>query len=144
MPIREIRETDLEQECIRCGAVLAVAFTELQVGAARSSQIDSKIIPMPACPTCGACEYLIRSPDNEEYPTPGSYGHLHRILVDLLHARLVKAGRVVSGLDAKIVPLREPSQEVIDRWFGKGLKLSRPAKTDGQSQATPAVDAQKE
>ena len=134
MAIREIRETNFEQECAKCGGVRAIANADVEVGLARDNQVDSKIIPLPACPTCGATEFLLRSPDGEENPSQGSYGHLHGVLVDALHAKLVKANRVVNGIDSKTVPLREPTAEVIGRWFPTGLKLPRPSKTDGGAQ----------
>jgi hypothetical protein len=134
MAIREIRETNFEQECAKCGAVRNLNLSAVEVGIARENQVDSRVIPLPACPTCGATEFLLRSPTGEEYPTPGCYGHLHRLLVDSLHAKLVKANRVVNGIDAKTVPLSEPTTEAIGRYFPSGLKLPRPSKTDGDAQ----------
>lgn len=134
MAIREIRTSDFDQECAKCGAVRAVTFSSVEVGVARDNQVDSRIVPLPPCQTCGATEFLLRSPTGEEHPTPGSYGHLHRVLVDELHARLVKANRVANGIDAKTVPLKEPSAETIGRYFSAGLKLPRSPKTDGGAQ----------
>jgi hypothetical protein len=134
MPIRELRDADLDQECIECGEVRVVAFDEIEVGVAQSDMVDPAIVPLPECPKCGAREFLVRSAEGEEHPSPGSYSHLHRLLVDALHARLVKAERVVSGLDPKGVLLREPSDEVIGEWFKGGLVLPRSAKTDGGDQ----------
>jgi len=134
MPIRELRDANLDQECIECGEVRAVAFDEIETGVGQGDQFDSGIVPLPECPKCGAREFLIRSAEGEEHPSPGSYGHLHRLLVDALHARLVKAERVVVGLDPKGVLLREPTEEVIGKWFKGGLVLPRPAKTDGGDQ----------
>ena len=134
MPIRELRANDLDQECAKCGAVRTLALSALEAGVSRDNQANSKIVPLPACAACGATEFLIRSPDGEEHPAPGSYGHMHRLLVDELHAKLVKANRVANGIDAKTVPLKEPTAEVIGRWFPGGLKLPPPPKTDGGAQ----------
>lgn len=128
MAVREIRSADFDQECARCGAVRAVSLSSVEVGVARDNQIDTRVVPLPPCPTCGATEFLIRSPADEEYPAPGSYGHLHRILVDELHARLVKANQVAKGLDSKTVEVKQPAAEMLGRYFPDGLKLSPPSK----------------
>jgi len=134
MAIREIRASDFDQECAKCGNVRAVTFSSVEVGVARDNQVDSRIVPLPSCPTCGATEFLLRSPTGEEHPAPGSYGHLHRLLVDELHAKLVKANRVANGLDSKTVAVKEPSAETIGRYFPGGLKLPPPPKSDGGAQ----------
>lgn len=134
MPIREIRTDDLDQECAKCGAVRALALSSLAVGIVRDTQVNSKVIPLPACATCGATEFLVRSPTGEDHPSQGSYGHKHKLLVDTLHAKLVKGGRLAQGLTPETAPIKEPPAAVMDRWFKDGLKLPPPPKTDGGAQ----------
>lgn len=134
MPIREIRDTNIDQECAKCGALHTLAFSALEVGVVRDTQANSKLIPLPACATCGATEFLMRSPDAAVHPAPGSYGHMHSVLVDELHAKLVKANRIANGIDSKTVTLKEPSAETIGRYFPGGLKLAALPKTDGGAQ----------
>ena len=131
MAIREIRVSDFDQECAKCGAVRALTFSSVEVGVARDNQVDGRIIPLPSCASCGATEFLLRSPVGEEHPSQGSYGHKHRLLVDMLHARLVQRGRLAEGLKPAEVPTKEPPAAVIDRWFKDGLRLDPPPKTDG-------------
>jgi hypothetical protein len=59
---------------------------------------------------------------------------MHRLLVDELHAKLVKGNRVANGIDSKTVQVRQPTAEVIGRYFPGGLKLPSPPKTDGGTQ----------
>ena len=134
MPIRELRNADLDQECAKCGVVVTIPVNAIVAGVSRDGQTNANVIAMPVCATCGAAEFLLRSPVGEEHPSQGSFGHKHKLLVDTLHARLVKANRVANGIDAKTVPLKEPSPETIGRYFSAGLKLPRPSKTDGGAQ----------
>jgi hypothetical protein len=132
MAITEVREDSIDQVCAQCSGVRTIAFSEVEVGMVRDSHADSTIVPLPACLNCGAQEYLLCSRDDQEHPSPGSHGHLHRLLVDTLYGRLVKAGRVVEGLDAKDIPEREPSAEVLAQWFKDGLKLPKTPKAEGK------------
>jgi hypothetical protein len=134
MPIRELRDTDIDQECAKCGTVRTLPLSAVEVGIVRDNQANSKIVPLPPCAGCGATEFLVRSPDGEEYPAPGNYGHLHRLLVDELHTRLVKTNRVANGIDARTVATKEPTAETMGRYFPGGLKLPPPPKTDGGTQ----------
>jgi hypothetical protein len=68
----------------------------------------------------------VRSPADEiEHPARGSTGHLHRLLVDELHAELVKKGRVVGRLRIKTdkVFTRPLAAEARATLFKDGLKL---------------------
>ncbi len=132
MAITEVREDSIDQVCAQCSGVRTIAFSEVEVGVVRDSQADSSIVPLPACLNCEAQEYLLCSRDDEDHPSPGSYGHLHRLLVDTLHGRLVKKGRVAKGLDDKSIPEREPSAEVLAQWFKDGLKLPKTSKAEGK------------
>ena len=134
MPIREIRVDDLEQECSKCGRVVAVPLTAIAAGISREGQVNPNVVAMPICAACGAAEFLLRSLSDEEHPSQGSYGHKHRLLVDKLHAKLVQRGRVAQGLKPEDVPTKEPPSAVMDRWFKDGLRLEPPPKTDGDGQ----------
>jgi len=131
MPIRELRTNDLDQECAKCGTVVAVPVNAIVAGVSRDGQTNPNVIALPVCAACGATEFLLRSPVGEEHPSQGSYGHKHRLLVDMLHARLVQRGRLAEGLKPAEVPTKEPPAAVIDRWFKNGLRLEPPPKTDG-------------
>lgn len=129
MPIREIHDRDLEQECIACGRSNMYGFDAITAGIAHEERVDPNIIRLPVCGHCGAQEFLIRSPSKDEHPAPGSYGHLHRLLVDELHARLVNAGRLEGAIDAENIPRHEPNPEILRRYFPERLRLVRgPAK----------------
>jgi hypothetical protein len=134
MPIRELRDSDLDQQCANCGAVAAIGVDDLAVGVAHDTQLNPALVGLPPCAACGSTEFLIRSPDGEEHPAPGSFGHKHKLLVDKLHARLVQRGQVALGLDAAKVTTKEPPEAVMDRWFKDGLKLPLPPKNDGDAQ----------
>jgi len=129
MSIHEMNATDVLQHCAKCSAVNRIALDSIEVGIARDEQTDARLVALPACPGCRSTEVLIRSPDNEQaYPAPGSFGHLHRMLVDQIHAELVKRKRVMPSLkdkqgrvDATIA--RPVSSEDVQRWFSKGLKI---------------------
>ena len=123
MPIRELQENQAVQECAACGTTAEVSFSSIFVGAFHDGNGDSGIIPMPICAACGAIEYLVQSRGDESQPEAGTQSHLHRLLVDLLHARLVGAGRVVDGMEAGRVETREPAIDVLETWFGDGLKV---------------------
>ena len=131
MPIREIRDSDLDQQCASCGAITAIPLDNIAVGVQHDTQVNASLVALPACSACGSTEFLVRSPDNEEHPAPGSYGHKHKLLVDDLHARLVERGRVAAGLDAVQVATKKPAPEVMDRWFASGLMLPTPPFIDG-------------
>jgi len=133
MPIREIRTDDLDQECAKCGAINTVADGDIAAGVVRESNTNTNLVALPVCPVCGSAEFLLRSPDQEdEYPSQGSYGHKHKLLVDKLHAKLVGKGRVANGLNAGDVPTKEPPAAVMDKWFSDGLKLPPPPFQDGE------------
>jgi hypothetical protein len=127
MPITKITEETLEQVCANCDKNISLSMSNVSVGvSADEDYIDDSVIRLPRCPDCGSVEFLFRSPENEpEFSSPGSHAHLHRLLVDLLHAKLVKQGNVQEGLDPKKVKTRPPDKETISRWFKEGLVLER-------------------
>ncbi len=129
MSIHELNTSDVLQRCGKCAAENRIVLDSLEVGVARDDQTDAGVVPLPACPTCRSTEFLLRSPDNEPaHPAPGSFGHLHRMLVDEVHAELVKRKKVIPLLkdkqgvvDPKLA--RPVAAEDVARWFPKGLKI---------------------
>ncbi|MDJ0766543.1 MAG: hypothetical protein QNJ97_26450 [Myxococcota bacterium] len=127
MPISEIEENRVIQTCANCDNTSDVSFEDIEVGTVRDDKSDDAVIPLPICTSCGAREFLVRSAKDEpEHPAPGCYGHKHRLLTDLLHARLVKNGRLAEGMDPKKVHSRKPDKKTLSRWFKNGLRLERP------------------
>lgn len=131
MAIHEVTTNDVLQRCESCNDEHRVLIDDLEVGVARDQQVDGRMVPMPPCPVCAAVEFLVRAPDNEpEHPSQGSFGHLHRMMVDELHAELVTRGKVNAALrdgEGNVPPsLAKPlSTEKRDRWFSKGLRARR-------------------
>jgi hypothetical protein len=129
MSIHELNATEVFQRCGKCAAENRIALDSLEVGVARDDQTDASVVPLPACPTCRSTEFLLRSPDDEPaHPAPGSFGHLHRMLVDEVHAELVKRKKVIPPLkdqqgrvDAKLA--KPVAAEDVARWFPQGLKI---------------------
>jgi hypothetical protein len=146
MAILEVTATEVVQRCAKCDTENRIALAGLEVGVARDAQTDSRTIPLPVCPTCRSQEFLIREPDDEpEHPAQGSFGHLHRMLVDHLHAELVKDDRVLPVLrdergraDQRIA--RPISQAKRDRWFQRGMRIDPPAR-EQPAQPVPVVSA---
>jgi len=141
MAIHEVTTTDVLQRCEACDDEHRVLIDDLEVGVARDQQVDGRLVPMPPCPACGAVEFLVRAPDDEpEHPSQGSFGHLHRMLVDDLHAELVTRGKVNAALrdaegDVPPTLARPLSAEKRQRWFADGLRARRKIE-----QAERAVD----
>ena len=129
MSIHEMTSTEVVQRCGRCAAENRIALDTLEVGVARDEQTDASVVPLPACPTCRSTEFLLRSPNDEPaHPAPGSFGHLHRLLVDEMHAELVKRKKVIPLLkdnQGRVDPkLAKPvAAEELARWFPQGLKI---------------------
>ena len=129
MSIHEMTSTEVLQRCGKCAAENRIALDTLEVGVARDEQTDGSVVPLPACPTCRSTEFLLRSPNDEPaHPAPGSFGHLHRLLVDEMHAELVKRKKVIPLLkdnQGRVDPkLAKPvAAEELGRWFPQGLKI---------------------
>jgi hypothetical protein len=131
VPLVEIRETDVSQRCASCDAVHSIEISSLEVGVAFGTQRDGRVVGLPPCARCGATEFLIRSTERESSPRmAGSAGHLHRLLVDHLHAELVQRVQVAgvstcaaSSSELQALPLREDERR---RWFPHGLKIEEP------------------
>jgi hypothetical protein len=66
MPIVELRENDLEQQCAVCGATRSVPLAELGVGVEIApGTSDPSVIALPACVRCSAREFLVRTAAQE-------------------------------------------------------------------------------
>ena len=134
MSIHEVTDTDVLQRCAGCGDEHRVLIDDLEVGVARDDQVDPLLVPMPPCAACGSSEFLARAPDNEpEYPSPGAFGHLHRMLVDHLHAELIRRDKVVAPLldqegHAPAALAKPLTTETRERWFSRGMRIDAPAR----------------
>lgn len=132
MAIYELNDTEVRQRCSKCGVESRIALDALEVGASRGVQIDGRLVPLPACPGCRSTEWLVRSADDETpHPAPGSSGHLHRLLVDQVHAELVKRLRVVPELKQDggrpLEGLARPVAAAdVKRWFPAGFRIQLP------------------
>jgi len=132
MAIHEVTAEDVLQRCARCGSGNRLALDSLEVGLARREDADDSLVQLPPCPTCRSSEFLIRAAEAApEHPAPGSFGHLHQLLVGHLHAELVQRGRLHPALkrkgggDSQVV-VRPLSQEALERWFPQGLRIEVP------------------
>ncbi|WP_434345744.1 hypothetical protein ACN6A1_27850 [Myxococcus virescens] len=129
MAIHEVTADDVLQRCARCGSGNRLSLDTLEVGVARREDVDDGLVQLPPCPACRSTEFLIRAPEGEpEHPAPGSFGHLHRLLVGHLHAELVQRGRLHTVLKPKgggagRVVVRPLPQEARERWFPQGLRI---------------------
>lgn len=131
MAIHEVTTNDVLQRCEACEDEHRVLIDDLEVGVARDDQVDGALVPMPPCPACGAVEFLVRTPDDEpDHPSQGSFGHMHRMLVDHLHSELVTRNKVHAALrdrEGRVPPslARPLSTEKRERWFAAGLRARR-------------------
>lgn len=131
MAIHEVTTDDVLQRCDACQDEHRVLIDDLEVGVVRDDQVDGRLVPMPPCPACRAVEFLVRAPDEEpEHPSQGSFGHMHRMLVDHLHAELVTRDKVHTALrdgEGRVPPTlaRPLSTEKRERWFARGLRARR-------------------
>ena len=127
MTIKEINEESIEQTCDVCGHVRTSNLDDLTIGVTTEGHINPNVVPLPPCESCGATEFLIPSKeDAPDHPSPGSIGHRHAMLVDVLHERLVSRGRVIAGVEANKLKKKKRTKGEIDRWFKEGLKLAKP------------------
>ena len=130
MAIYELSSTGVVQRCGKCAAENRIALDTLTVGVARDGQTDARVVPLPPCPSCKSSEFLLRSADGEPaHPALGSFGHLHRMLVDQVHAELVKRKRVLPSLKDKqgVVQsglAKAVSAMEVKRWFHSGMKIA--------------------
>lgn len=126
MPIEELTSEAVLQRCAVCQTETKVPLPTLSIGVGSQvpEDIDPRVVRLPACPICKAQEFLIRSVDGQPTPAPGTYAHLHSLLVDQLHAELASVGRVEKRLvDLKVT---EVSAAAKKEFFPDGLKLPAP------------------
>ena len=139
MPITAIEDNTLHLACALFGAEHSTGLDALHPSQHARDELpddfpgadETDILKLPPCPACDATEALIRSPKGEpEHPTPGSYGHLHRLLVDHVHDR-VHAKPTMSGKGAS--QATRASQAALSAWFPDGLRLDSSLResTDG-------------
>ena len=123
MPIEELTNEEVLQRCSVCQTSTRskLATLSLGVGSTVADDLDGRVVRLPPCPKCKAEEFLIRS-DATPAAAPATYGDLHRLLVDQLHASLVKKGRLDARL--KTVPtLSDLDPNLVKTFFADGLKL---------------------
>ncbi len=97
MPILELHDNDVDQQCSACQRVRRLPHADLEVGLQIAPGVfDLSIVALPVCSGCGAREFLMRTAD-EALPPPRVEGFpdRHRALVHALHAALVRAERVL-------------------------------------------------
>lgn len=126
MAIYELADDEAVQRCERCGSEHRIPLSSLQVGAGQGGYVDGEVVRLPRCSTCGATEFLVRSADGEAHPSPGTFGHLHRLLVDHLHTRLVEHAQLNPELARSGRALRAGARMTeADRaqWFPRGMKI---------------------
>ena len=125
MPIIALNPDSIQQHCNACGVQQELPFAQLAAGINRDGIIDPYVMALPVCPGCGASEFLIRTANPAELARirPGSYSHLHHLLVDRLHFQLASQGRVIEGADqAELENLPRTDQE-LETWLPDGLLL---------------------
>lgn len=57
---------------------------------------------------------------------PGTYGDLHRLLVDHLHQRFVDKGRLIEGAVARDIKPLPPVKPELETWLSSGARLPHP------------------
>jgi len=128
MPIQCIQKNhSIRQRCIACGESRTIAFEQLEVGLLDEhiEATATSVIALPACSICGSVEYLVGSAEGSPgHPHPGSYGHLHRLLVDQLHSELVDGGGDADDGPRPARTVRQPTADEMARWFPHGLVLA--------------------
>lgn len=134
MPIREVLDETIEQECGHCRSVHKVPYLQMSVGLALEGLADDMSVILPLCPSCGAQEFLFAFEGDDSFP--GSYGHLHRLLVNIVYRRLIDEDVVKSSLSQKNLP-QVADSEVLHKWFPNGFRLHRPV-TEHMQSAPPS------
>ena len=130
MPIEELTSEEVLQRCSMCQTATRskLATLSLGVGSAVADDLDGRVVRLPPCPKCKAEEFLIRSADGSP-AAPESYGELHQLLVDQLHASVAKLGRFDARL--KLPVLADLPPATVKEFFPHGLKLLAPAEKAG-------------
>lgn len=125
MPITELKTDSLSQHCTACEHERQISFSELAVGVIRQDVVDPYMIALPVCAACGAREFLLRTPNPNALVgiRPGSYSHLHRLLVDRLHHLLIQAGRIAEGADRRVLKGLPRTDTELETWLPDGWRL---------------------
>jgi hypothetical protein len=134
MPIESISTKSVQQRCIHCRQARALELEQLEIGILEAGGTAATVVSLPACAGCQTVEFLFGSSDAQpEHPSPGSYGHLHGLLVNRLHAELLDADQVSDESRSRTPRLKRPSDEVLARWFPHRLTLDQdlPSVTGG-------------
>jgi hypothetical protein len=109
MPILELKTDELRQTCAACGGERTIPLGDLSP---EETEGGERVLRLPVCSGCGSVELLIpQQSDPDAYPTPGGYGHLHRLLVDELDERIAPA---------RASPARKAKRA---KWFPGGFRL---------------------
>ncbi|HMA93587.1 MAG TPA: hypothetical protein VKP30_12920 [Polyangiaceae bacterium] len=112
MPITKLAEGQFSQVCARCDVERDVTFEA--VARLHDEQNEEVRFLLPACAECGSVEILIPGGSGaDDHPAPGSYGHLHRLLVNELSAR-IQGGSSSAASDRN---------NELTKWFPEGLVL---------------------
>lgn len=91
MPIVEVVSDTIVQRCVACS--VARRTDERTLFSRAASLTEPGVLTLAPC-ACGAVEHLLRTPEGAPaHPVPGSFGHLHRLLVDALHVALGEEAR---------------------------------------------------
>jgi hypothetical protein len=117
--IESIEDERIGVRCAECNQRRDVRLRGLEV---RTLDSSTAIVALPTC-RCGAFEFLVRA-TRPAPVAPGGMSHRHQLLVDHLHAELVRGGRVArESKDAEKVCPPVPAAE-LEHWFPSGLSLS--------------------
>ena len=120
MPIVQVSTDHLRQLCTVCQQRRDVPFDSLSFTGEPDGP-DTGILAIPPC-GCGATEFLVRAPQDEpEHPLPGSYGHLHRLMVDALVDAL-QLRDADSAMDVLAVVNENLGVDAVEKWFPNGLQ----------------------
>jgi hypothetical protein len=128
MPIESLNDRTLGQRCINCGTARTLELDKLHVKLEPGIRPDTSPakIDLPVCASdgCNSSETLFTSPERAAIrATPGSYGHLHSLLVDKLALQLIDGGRLKGGERATAERLIRPREEEASAFFADGLVL---------------------
>lgn len=129
MAIVELTANDVLQRCAHCESTNRVELSPLELGLTQDDIVDRGAVALPPCVTCRSVEFVFGEQGGAPpHPAPGSFGHLHGLLVQELQARLFAQGRISAGMRCK----REAKDEthvqplapaVVREWFAQGMKL---------------------
>jgi hypothetical protein len=128
MPIESLNDRTVDVRCINCGTARTLELEELELKLEKGARPDASParIDLPSCPNrdCGSSESLFASPGKPAIAAvPGSYGHLHSVLVDTLAAQLIQGGRLKGGERATAERAVRPREEEASAFFADGLTL---------------------